>query len=183
MNDDKNQGIDPLTQITNRKQFEKYLEEQWQHLALEQKPISMIYCDIDCLKTYNDHYGHSIGDDCICQIAKNIRDTASSFVDISVTARCGGDEFWIILPNTDATNAIEIAEKIRSEVNALQIFNESPNLSRFVLSKFVTLSLGVSTTIPDINVLPGELLRAADTAIQEAKNDGRNRVIFKEFTA
>lgn len=175
--------IDPLTKLANRSQFNKYLEEQWQHLALEQKPLSLIMCDIDCLKTYNDRYGHSIGDDCICQIASSIRDTAISLVATAITARYGGDEFCVILPNTNVNDAIQIAEKIRSEVNALQILNEYPDLSRFVLSKFVTLSLGVSTTIPDINVLPGELIRAADTAIQEAKNDGRNRVIFKEFTA
>ncbi|HLO47875.1 MAG TPA: diguanylate cyclase [Kamptonema sp.] len=188
MNNEQSKDIDTLTQIASRHKFHQYFEEQWQRLALEQKPLSLIYCDIDSLKYYNDYFGRTAGDDCICQIASSIRDTASSLVTTAITARCGGDEFWVILPQTDATDAIQIAESIRSGVKALQIHHAEINAlqihhANFVLSKFVTVSLGVSTTIPDINILPENLIKAVDEAVGQAKNDGRDRVIFKEFTA
>jgi diguanylate cyclase (GGDEF)-like protein/PAS domain S-box-containing protein len=162
--------IDELTQVANRRRFNEKLNSEWNRLKREGLPMSLIMCDVDCFKSYNDTYGHQNGDRCLRAIADAISETVKRSVD--VVARYGGEEFAIIMPNTDLHGARIIAESARAAVEELQI----PNKSSTVLP-FITLSLGVSTMIPTQNSTPDALIKDADNALYEAKKAGRNRAV------
>ncbi|MGD1809131.1 PAS domain S-box protein [Dapis sp. BLCC M126] len=162
--------LDGLTQIANRRYFNEYLEQEWLRMAREKKPLSLIMCDIDFFKKYNDTYGHQKGDECLQQIAKAISAVVKRPADL--VARYGGEELAIILPNTNLKGAIYIANIIRQEVCNLQIpHQESP------IYKRVTISLGVYTIIPFPEATYKSLIAAADQALYQAKEKGRNQVI------
>jgi diguanylate cyclase (GGDEF)-like protein len=162
-------SLDGLTQIANRRCFDEYLQQQWQCLTQAQAPLSLILCDIDFYKAYNDTYGHLAGDECLKQIAKTIEKTLSRPEDF--VARYGGEEFGVILPNTPATEAIKIAEQIRQQVkNSAALHASSP------ISNFVTLSLGVASTVPNAHSSAEQLVNHADIALYQAKLEGRDRV-------
>lgn len=166
--------LDSLTQIANRRHFDHYLQQQWDVLCRERKPLSLILCDIDYFKLYNDEYGHQQGDHCLIQVAQTIQKTVKRPGDL--VARYGGEEFAIILPNTQASGAIQVAENIHQAVSQLKI----PHLSSKV-SEFVSLSLGVSSVIPSSTFDHTNLILFADIALYIAKEKGRNQVIFREL--
>jgi diguanylate cyclase (GGDEF)-like protein len=166
-------SLDSLTSVANRRRFDNYLEQEWRRMAREQAPLSLILCDIDCFKAYNDTYGHLAGDDCLQQVARAISHVVKRPADL--VARYGGEEFAVILPNTKTEGAIQIAEKIRSRVKALRIVHAN---SRF--RQHVTLSLGVASTIPGDESSPTILIAAADRALYQAKAQGRDRVILED---
>jgi diguanylate cyclase (GGDEF)-like protein/PAS domain S-box-containing protein len=161
-------SLDSLTQIANRRRFEEYLDQEWRRMAREGAPLSLILCDIDFFKTYNDTYGHLAGDECLRQVAKAISHAVERPADL--VARYGGEEFAVILPNTKAEKAIQVAEKIRSKVQALRIAHTSSQLRQHV-----TLSLGVASIVPgdDFSTI---LVAAADRALYQAKAKGRDAV-------
>lgn len=160
--------IDSLTQVANRRQFDNYLSEEWQKLKIEQSHLSLILCDIDYFKLYNDKYGHLIGDYCLQQVASEIGSVMKRYS--GLLARYGGEEFGIILPNTDGVTALEIANTIKAAVYNLKIAHQkSP------IDKYVTLSLGVYSIIPSADTSPYLLIASADKALYEAKESGRNR--------
>jgi diguanylate cyclase (GGDEF)-like protein len=161
-----------LTQLANRRRFDEYLDGEWQRLAREGAPLSLILCDIDFFKTYNDTYGHQAGDNCLQQVAKAISFAVKRPADL--VARYGGEEFAVILPTTDAEGAVQIAEEIRSKIQVLQIAHASSKVS-----KYVTLSLGVVSTIPCHESFPAALIAAADKSLYQAKAEGRDRVCSK----
>lgn len=163
--------IDELTQVGNRRQFNEKLHSEWNRLKREGLPISLIMCDVDCFKSYNDTYGHQNGDRCLRAIADAISETVKRSIDI--VARYGGEEFAIIMPNTDLHGATKVAESARAAVEELQI----PNKASTVLP-FITLSLGISTMIPTQNLTPDTLIKDADNALYEAKDSGRNRAVI-----
>nr|MDA3896285.1 GGDEF domain-containing protein [Desulfobacteraceae bacterium] len=132
-------------------------------------PMSLIMCDVDCFKSYNDTYGHQNGDRCLRAIADAISETVKRSID--VVARYGGEEFAIIMPSTDLHGAKKVAEAARAAVEELQI----PNKASTALP-FITLSLGISSIIPTQNLTPDALIKDADDALYEAKDSGRNRV-------
>lgn len=159
--------LDGLTQIANRRCFDDYLHQEWKRLRREQAPLSLILCDIDDFKPYNDYYGHQAGDSCLHQVAQVIKRTVHRPADL--VARYGGEEFAVILPNTDLDGATHIAKHIQRAIAALHL----PH-SRSRTHPFLTLSLGIASMIvtqhADINCLITE----ADRALYRAKAKGRN---------
>lgn len=164
-------SVDSLTQIANRRCFDEYFHGAWIRLAQEQLPLSLILCDIDFFKAYNDTYGHQAGDECLRQVADSIRQAAKRPDDL--VARYGGEEFALILPNTDLEAAVRVAEAIRGEVRVLSIAHAGSKVS-----KFVTLSSGVASVIPSWTSSKEQLIANADTALYKAKLEGRDRVVF-----
>ena len=163
--------IDCLTQIANRRAFDQGLAKEWQRLARENLPISLLLCDIDFFKRYNDRYGHAAGDDCLRSVAKEIESCTRRPADLA--ARYGGEEFAIILPNTLREGATFIAEQICQAIANLNI----PHESSYVGDR-VTISIGISTTSPNFKADPRNLIEAADKGLYLAKNQGRDRAVF-----
>ncbi len=160
-------SIDYLTQVANRKTFDEYLKQQWDRLGCARQPLSLVMCDIDFFKLYNDAYGHIEGDACLQKVAQAIQHSVRRSVD--VVARYGGEEFGIILPDMDSSEALVVAERIRRNVRDLRIEHaDSPH------DRIVTLSLGVASIIPVIGEQPNYLLAAADYALFQAKQGGRD---------
>ena len=166
--------IDALTEIPNRRSFSERLLTELKRSSRYQEPLSLVMCDIDKFKEYNDTYGHRQGDDCLQKVAKAIRENLQRPGDFC--ARYGGDEFVVVLPGTDKDGARALSEKILESVKSLQIrHKKSP--PRFL----VGLSLGVATTEPGMEIGHEELVRRADAALYRAKQKGRNRVeVFQE---
>ncbi|WP_448561383.1 GGDEF domain-containing response regulator [Trichothermofontia sp.] len=163
---------DELTQVANRRYFYHYLQEQWQALAQAQQPLSLILCDVDHFKTFNDTYGHLAGDECLRHIAQAIRTTLKRKSDL--VGRYGGEEFILLLPSTDAMGAFEVATSVLSAIRALKIKHEGTSTTGYV-----TVSLGVSSAIPNLDNSPESLIKVADTALYAAKAQGRNCVMLK----
>ncbi len=167
--------IDGLTQIPNRRRFDEYLALEWKRMTREKKPLSLIICDVDFFKHYNDRYGHLNGDDCLRMIAQVIGRHAKRSYDFA--ARYGGEEFAIVLPCTDEKGAMSLAESIRKDVQHLRIPHDTSSVA-----EHVTLSLGLSTLIPGQQLNPDTLIALADKALYEAKETGRNRTVVKRQT-
>lgn len=167
--------VDSLTQIGNRYCFDRFLERQWLQNKQEQKPISLILCDVDYFKYYNDTYGHQLGDDCLKQVAKAIAQVVRKS---DLVARYGGEEFAAILPNTDPEMAYQIAQRILLRVKNLHIDHASSQVSNYV-----SLSCGIACEIPQDLSSPTELIKIADRALYDAKKQGRDRVVLADFNA
>lgn len=163
-------SLDGLTGVANRRHFDEYLQQEWRRLVREKLPLSLILADIDYFKLYNDSYGHPKGDECIQEVAKTIAETARRPADL--VARYGGEEFAIILPNTELSGAVQVAEKIRSQVKAKAILHQN-----YTASKYVTISCGVAVVIPDPESSEKVLISLADKALYRAKSEGRDRVV------
>ena len=166
-------NMDGLTGLANRRRFDEYLNSQWMSLAGSDKPLSLILCDIDFFKRFNDKYGHPAGDLCLQKVGAVLSDTAQKNQDL--VARYGGEEFAVIMPNTHAPGAVHVAALMQSGVRELQVRH-----SESAVSNFVTLSLGVATTIPNSESSPKDLILTADKALYQAKEEGRNRIILKQ---
>ncbi|MBD3880309.1 diguanylate cyclase [Phormidium tenue FACHB-886] len=162
--------VDGLTQVSNRRHFDQVLEREWGRLTREQASLSLILCDADFFKRYNDRYGHQAGDYCLQQIAKAIDRSVKRPGDM--VARYGGEEFVAILPLTSAEGAMRVAQEIQAAVHQLQLLHEDS-----AVSQFVTVSLGVATVVPTLKQSPADLIAAADQALYEAKAAGRDRII------
>jgi diguanylate cyclase (GGDEF)-like protein len=163
--------LDSLTQIANRRRFDLYIEQEWQRLAREQQPLSLILCDIDYFKRYNDHYGHLMGDDCLQQVAQQMAAVIKRPADL--LARYGGEEFAVILPQTGRWGAVQVAESLRSAITRQQLrHHDSP------IGDYVSLSVGVASFFPSLDGTPKDLILAADQALYQAKQQGRDRVCF-----
>ena len=166
--------IDSLTKIANRRYFEEFLEKEWNYCKRNQRELSIILLDIDFFKQYNDTYGHQAGDLCLQKIASCLDDELNRSHDL--VARYGGEEFICILPNTNKEDAINIATKLNSAVQKLEIPHKNSKVSNII-----TISLGVSTVIPKDILEQTKLMKKADNALYVAKANGRNRVEFEEF--
>lgn len=166
--------LDSLTQVANRRRFDNYLLQEWQKHKQEKTPISLILCDIDYFKLYNDTYGHPIGDYCLQQVALGIECVIESTP--GLVARYGGEEFGIILPNIDSIEALKIAQRIAVHVNKLHVAHQ-----KSLVSEYVTISLGVHSLIPNSESSPELLIALADKALYRAKAQGRNRAcLYRE---
>ena len=166
--------VDELTQVYNRRYFNEYLDREWRRLARERKFISLIICDVDYFKLYNDYYYHQAGDKCLYEVAQCINKIVKRPADL--VARFGGEEFAIILSNTNCLGAEKVAKELCEAIEALKIPHCGSDCS-----DYVTLSLGVATTIPTSPVLPKTLIHAADKALYKAKTAGRNRFYLSDF--
>lgn len=158
---------DSLTQIANRRCFDETLEQEWQRHKREHQPLSLILCDIDYFKPYNDRYGHPAGDACLQQVARMISECIQRPADI--VARYGGEEFAVILPNTDQEGAITIAKSVQAALQRLRI----PHAASAIAEQ-VTLSAGIACLIPSLYLSPQILIANADAALYQAKQQGRN---------
>ncbi|MBE9050669.1 diguanylate cyclase [Nostocales cyanobacterium LEGE 11386] len=159
--------VDQLTQIANRRRFDRQLDHVWRHLLREQGLISLLLCDIDYFKQYNDTYGHTAGDDCLRLVAQALKQTVKRFTDLA--ARYGGEEFAVILTKTDTDGAFQVAQKIHAAIQQLNI----PHAAS-VVKPHVTLSIGIATVIPSFDMVSLDLIEAADLALYQAKAHGRN---------
>ncbi|MEG4839861.1 diguanylate cyclase domain-containing protein [Microcoleus sp. B9-D4] len=160
---------DGLTGIANRRQFDRILRLEWRRLAREELPLSLIMFDIDFFKLYNEFYGHLGGDDCLRQVAGAIASATNRPGDL--TARYGGEEFGLVLPNTSAQGANAVARKICDGIASLKL----PH-ARSSIGPYVTLSCGIATAIPSAQESPNALIRSADSALFQAKTEGKNRI-------
>ncbi|GAB3515041.1 GGDEF domain-containing response regulator [Photobacterium alginatilyticum] len=158
---------DGLTGLFNRRRFDEVLNEEWKRGTRSQQPLSFIILDIDHFKAYNDTYGHQAGDDCLREVARTLASVPLREMD--KIARIGGEEFAIILPETDREGVMLAAERIRESIDELNIPHSS-SLSH----QHLTISVGVSTVVPDLAFSSRKLLEAADDALYEAKRRGRN---------
>lgn len=166
--------FDGLTQIANRRRFDEYFEQQWRQMSREMSPLSVILCDIDCFKQFNDTYGHLAGDDCLRQIAKAIAQPLKRPSDL--LARYGGEEFVIVLPKTGLRGAYHVAKQIQCIIEELKIPHACSRVR-----PFVTLSMGVASTLPDSGRSPQILLDAADHRLYQAKQQGRACIVYEEI--
>ena len=163
--------LDGLTEIPNRRCFDVTLEKELRRKKRDGSLLSLVILDIDYFKKYNDTYGHAAGDTCLRQVAGAMKECIKRGSDFA--ARYGGEEFAIILPGTDGNGAMTIAEKVRHSVAALDIRHAASDVAGHV-----TVSLGVATVFEDQDVSPVDLINAADAALYQAKEMGRNRVNF-----
>lgn len=164
---------DGLTQIANRRRFDQYLQVEWQRLARDQAPLTLILCDIDQFKLYNDYYGHLSGDLCLQQVARAIKQATKRPADLA--ARYGGEELAVILPNTSLKGGIKVANEIQRAIAKLEI----PHI-RSTVHPFITLSIGIASQIPQRSQPPEYLINQADQLLYEAKKAGRNRLCWQE---
>lgn len=168
-------NLDGLTQVANRRYFDEVLDMEWLRLRREQLPLSLILCDIDYFKLYNDTYGHLAGDDCLRQVTQAIAKTIKRPADL--LARYGGEEFVMLLPNTDIDGAIHMARQVQLEVANLAIPHSASRTSNYV-----TLSMGIASTVPILENEPKNLIAAADRALYAAKTKGRNTFDVGQLT-
>ncbi|MEH2419432.1 MAG: PleD family two-component system response regulator [Nostoc sp.] len=163
-------NVDGLTELANRRRFDDYLHTQWINLIQDESPLSMILCDIDFFKFYNDKYGHPAGDVCLQKVGAVLSLKAQKHQDL--VARYGGEEFAVIMPHTPASGAVHVAEVIQAGIKDLQIVHDGS-----VVSQYVTLSMGVATVVPTWESSPSDLIVLADKALYQAKAGGRDRLI------
>jgi diguanylate cyclase (GGDEF)-like protein len=162
--------LDGLTEISNRRRFEEYFQREWARSARSGTPFSLAMIDVDYFKSYNDHYGHAMGDRTLQNIAKALDSALMRPADL--IARYGGEEFVVMLPETDAFAAKGVAERALQRVVELNI----PHLYSQV-ADCVTVSIGVVTTQIEDSLSPQIFVATADKNLYLAKENGRNRVV------
>ena len=167
--------VDATTRIANRRRLDEVLEEEWQRAMRQGTTISILLLDVDHFKSYNDHYGHLAGDECLRLVAEVVGGALRRSGD--VVARFGGEEFAIVLPNTDADGATERAEQIRLAVRSAAIAHSGTE------EGILTVSIGSATAAPQREEPATILLAAADHALYKAKRGGRDRVEFSAIKA
>jgi two-component system chemotaxis family response regulator WspR len=161
-------ALDGLTGIANRRRFDETMAGEWRRGQRDRQPLSLLICDIDCFKFYNDTFGHQAGDLCLKKAAAAL--TAQLKRPADLAARFGGEEFAIVLPGTDLEGATRIAEACRAQLAAMAIGNPRAPLG------IVTMSIGVASTVPAPGDTAETLIGRADKALYSAKSGGRNRI-------
>ncbi len=167
-------SLDGLTDVANRRFFDHIFAREWQRSLRETSALSLIFIDVDDFKAYNQHYGHLAGDDCLKEIATALQQELKRPSDL--IARYASEEFVVLLPNTHGQGAMLIAERLRQTIESLNLEHQS---SRCL--DYVSVSLGVATTSPKRKDQSYDFLEAADKALFQAKEEGRNRVICKNI--
>jgi diguanylate cyclase (GGDEF)-like protein len=162
-------SIDGLSGLANRRSFNVRLEAEWQRAAKLRRPVSLLMIDVDHFKLFNDNYGHVAGDNCLRVVGAMITAMATRTSDFA--ARYGGEEFTLLLPDAAIEKALEIAERLRGEVDRLAIVNEGAPAGA------VTVSIGVAALVPAADQDARTLIEAADIGLYAAKRRGRNAVV------
>jgi diguanylate cyclase (GGDEF)-like protein len=166
-------SIDMLSGLANRRGFQSRLDFEWMKAQQYDTTLSLLMIDVDHFKLFNDTYGHPEGDVCLSRLGETLAGIAAETMGFA--GRYGGEEFCLLLPNTDAVRALEIGETARAEVQALAM----PHATS--LYQTVTVSVGVACTKPNDAQQPGDLIEAADAALYAAKHRGRNAVVEHGF--
>lgn len=161
---------DTLTGLANRRRFDAVLRHEWRRATRYRAPLSLLFCDIDDFKRFNDTYGHPAGDQTLRSVAQSMARVLHRPADLA--ARYGGEEFVALLVDTEAEGARTLAERLREQVEALAIEHRASTVSTCL-----TVSLGVATTVPHATSGPEHLMERADQALYTAKRLGRNRVV------
>lgn len=161
---------DGLTGVANRRMFDSVLEIEWANAKRNQRPLSLILLDIDYFKQYNDSYGHIQGDDCLKRVAKTLSSSATRSKDF--IARFGGEEFVLVLPETDEKAAKKVAERCRKLIFKEQIPHESS-----LVSHVLTISIGVASITPTHQDEALAFVEEVDKRLYLAKQNGRNRIV------
>ncbi|GEM_PF-4299600 len=166
--------LDDVTQVASSQILKYYLWREWRRAAREKTQLSILFCDIDHLNHYNEHHGLQTGDYCLQQVAHIIHQCIRRPADL--LARIEGGEFVVLLPNTHEAGALQVAENIRQSVenSALRYLWEGKEQP-------ITLSIGISTTVPSHQYLAEDLIQVATRALQKAKQYGRNRIVTHCF--
>lgn len=162
---------DGLTGVANRRMFDSVMEVEWGNARRHNQPLSLIMLDIDYFKQYNDHYGHIQGDDCLKRVGQTLSSAATRSRDFF--ARFGGEEFVLVLPETDAKSAKMVAERCRNLIFKEQIPHEKSRVSQIL-----TISLGVGTITPSHQDNPVRFIEEVDKRLYQAKQQGRNRIVL-----
>jgi diguanylate cyclase (GGDEF)-like protein len=166
-------ALDTLTQIANRRRFDAVLRQEWRRCARDESPLSLVFCDIDYFKRFNDTYGHQAGDECLVRVAQTMEETLNRPADLA--ARYGGEEFIALLVDTEAEGARMLADRMRARVEGLRIEHRASSVA-----PYLTVSLGVATVVPRPALRAEDLVDLADRALYAAKEGGRNRVASAE---
>jgi len=167
---EKSATTDALTQLANRRCFDETLSNELKRAARKNLPLTLLLCDIDYFKQYNDTYGHQAGDQCLQQVAKVMANSFRRSGDL--VARYGGEEFAIILPNTSSEAAGKLSERLRQSIEDLNIPHKMSQVSGHL-----SLSIGYFVAFPTTPPIPTDkLLKKTDEALYEAKSQGRNCV-------
>ncbi len=161
---------DSLTGVANRRMFDSIMDIEWINARRTNQPLSLIMIDIDYFKQYNDHYGHIQGDYCLKRVGQVLSAAAGRARDFF--ARFGGEEFVVVLPETDAEAAKKVAERCRSLIFKEQIPHEKSQVSHIL-----TISLGVGTIIPSHQDEPIAFIEEVDKRLYQAKQKGRNCIV------
>jgi len=163
---------DGLTGLANRRSFDETLNREWKRTLREGSQLSLLLIDIDSFKALNDKYGHQVGDDYLRTISAAVSGVVRA---PDIVARYGGEEIAVILPGADSQGAVEIAERVRTAIEALRLTHEGNPVG----GGCVTASIGAATALARQGGtirMPESLLLGADTAMYKAKQGGRNRV-------
>lgn len=161
-------SLDGLTGIPNRRHFDEVLDREWRRAMRQGDELSILMCDIDFFKLYNDTFGHQAGDECLCKVAQAL--TASMDRGGDLLARYGGEEFVAVLPGTSLSGASHVAAQMRKAINELALEHPGSPVGH------VTASFGVASAVAMPETNPQNIVGAADRALYKAKNAGRNRV-------
>lgn len=161
---------DGLTNLKNRRSFDETLIKECKRLNRNDESISLIMCDVDFFKNYNDYYGHQKGDECLVNIAKVLTSCVRRETDF--VGRYGGEEFVIIMPQTTKEGALEISQSIHNRLNELKFEHKKSNIS-----DFITLSIGIADSNEMGSNCPIDLIKYADSSLYKAKKLGRNRTV------
>ncbi|MEO0352014.1 MAG: CHASE2 domain-containing protein [Cyanobacteria bacterium P01_A01_bin.15] len=166
-------GKDKLTGLANRRTFDASLQQAWFKALKSQQSLALIIGDVDHFKQYNDTYGHPQGDECLKRVAQAIRTAVG--LNSALSARYGGEEFVVLLPNTSIERGVAIATAILAKLTAYNLPHASSNTA-----SHVTMSLGVTSFIPKLEIPPSALVEMADLGLYTAKKSGRNRIVIHQ---
>jgi len=167
--------IDEMTGLRNRRGVNIIINDELGRMKRAQLPVSLIVLDVDHFKTYNDNYGHPAGDQVLQRIAAVMLEMTNRAGEFA--ARMGGEEFAMFFPSMKLTTALEVAEQVRESVQNLEIPHD-----KSLTAEFVTVSIGIVSCVPEWDLEFDQLLQAADYALYQSKNSGRNRVTVGELS-
>ncbi|MGK7940298.1 MAG: diguanylate cyclase [Crocosphaera sp.] len=170
---EKEAHIDVLTELGNRRILNIVFQREWQRCLRNNRPFSLAVADVDCFKQYNDFYGHGAGDRVLQAIAAVLKSEVKRMSDFC--GRYGGEEFVIMMPDTNRVGAKMLLDRIHSKIETLHIAHEKSSVV-----PWITISIGGMTVIPQADTSPFSLFDEADKLLYEAKRNGRNCVIWHE---
>jgi diguanylate cyclase (GGDEF)-like protein len=160
---------DPLTGLHNRRHFDVVCAAEWERARRDRRPLAVLFIDVDHFKSYNDRHGHRAGDNCLAAVGRAIRQSLQRATDVA--ARYGGDEFVVLLPDTDNGGALDVARRVLAAIRALDIRHHA------LPAGHVTPSIGVAQLVPGVGDTSQELLERADRALYAAKQAGRGLIM------